>query len=142
MFSFQKVLEAMKKLILLVSLTIVAFLVVSTSKADKKEINTMELPPTFMNDVLNHIQATYPSQWLDDLVVNNDNIAVEIKHPNNTETYLSVDIFPEQVLVAVLEEANREIPFDLGGFHFDFSPDQMSEIQTFFNSHHQTGVSE
>lgn len=102
-----------------------------------------EPPPTsFMNDVLTYIQSVYPSDWLSSLVINDDNIGLEIIHPANRETYLSIDIFPEQLLIGVLAEANREVPFDLGGFHFDFTPDQMSEIHTFFDNHHQTGVAQ
>lgn len=100
------------------------------------------LPQTFMNDVLNHIQSTYPNGWISGLVISSENIGMEIVHPNNSTTYLSVDIFPNQVLIAVLTEANRSIPFDLGGFHFDFSVNQLNEIETFFNNHRQTGIAQ
>jgi hypothetical protein len=118
------------------------FLALSSTSDGTKTTTSMANSPQFMSDILTHIQATYPAAWLSDLVVNDENIAVEIQHPSNTETYLSVDIFPEQVLIGVLEEANREIPFDLGGFHFDFATDQIPEIQTFFTNHHQTGIAE
>lgn len=131
----------MKNLQLITGL-IFSLLAFSSTSDVAKTTKSMITPPQFMNDVLTHIQATYPNAWLSDLVVNDENIAVEIQHPNNTETYLSVDIFPEQVLIGVLEEANREIPFDLGGFHFDFAPDQMSAIQAFFINHQQTGIAE
>lgn len=132
----------MKQTIYFSGLVLVSLLATSTANIIKKQTESMVPPPAFMNNVLTHIQSTYPSEWLSDLVITEDNIAVEITHPSNTETYLSVDIFPEQVLVGVLEEANRDIPFDLGGFHFDFSPDQMSQIQAFFTNHHQTGVAQ
>lgn len=98
------------------------------------------LPQTFMSHVLNHIQSVYPSSWISGLVVNNENIGMEILHPNDLTTYLSIDIFPNQVLIAVLEESNRSIPFDLGGFHFDFSSNQLNEIKIFFNNHCQKGM--
>ena len=100
------------------------------------------LPQTFMNEVLNHIQLIYPNSWISDLVVNNENIGMEIVHPANSAAYLSVDIFSNQVLIAVLEESNRSIPLDLGGFHFDFSIDQLEEVKALFTNHRQTGVAQ
>lgn len=96
----------------------------------------------FKDQVLSFIQGEYPAEWLPKVIVTDDYNVVEITHPSNPDFYLLVDIYTDKIAIAVMEEAAREIPFDLGGFHFDFASDQMSEIQTFFTNHRQTGLAE
>jgi hypothetical protein len=97
---------------------------------------------SFMNDVFVHIQVIYPQNWLSELTIHEENIGLEISHPNNVNQYLSIDIFPNQVWIAVLEEDNRNIPLDLAGFDFVFTAAQSVEVMTFFTNHRETGSTE
>lgn len=133
-----------KTLILLLLIFCMPLFAMETAYKSEPKGMTMskQQDENFIDDVMNLIQATYPQEWLSKIFTDPEGGGLEIIHPNNNEYYLSVDIWPNQVAIAVLREDQRDILIDLAGFNFSFNKNQMNDIQTFFNNHYQTGVAQ
>ena len=102
----------------------------------------IEQEQTFMEQILSHIQTTFPSEWLSNLFEGEENSGVDISHPSNNEQYLSIDIFQDEVVISLFSESDRDILIDISAFNYAFSSEQSDEAINFLNYFFENGTTE
>ncbi len=92
-----------------------------------------------MFEIIDYIKELFPNSWLSNLAEDEDSAGVDIVHPKNADQYLTVDIFPQQLGIGVLQKSERDIELDLSGFDYTFSKDKIEDAKDFLSYFFKTG---
>lgn len=96
-----------------------------------------------MLKILHFIKSTFPDEWLSNLANDFDEFdeaGVDIHHPLNVTSYLSVVILPERVGIALLKKDEADILLDLGGFDYSFEIKEEELLHKSFLDFKKTGI--